>query len=66
MTAEEARQRIQSTIDQFGPRAAMPLDLIINEVRSNLGYEAANELIFEFDLELEYNITPTESEGGSS
>ena len=66
MTADEARQRIQSSIDQFGSHAAAALDLIISEVRSSLGHEAANDLIDEFDLELEYNIVPTESEGGSS
>jgi len=66
MTTDEARQRIQSSIDQFGSHAAAALDLIISEVRSDLGYEAANDLIDEFDLELEYNIVPTESDGGSS
>ena len=66
MTTDEARQRIQSSIDQFGSHAAAALDLIISEVRSDLGYETANGLIDEFDLELEYNIVPTESEGGSS
>jgi hypothetical protein len=65
MTPDEARQRIQSSIEQFGHKAAPALDLIINEVRSSLGHETANDLIEEFDLELEYNILPTESEGGS-
>jgi hypothetical protein len=65
MTTDEARRRIQSSIDQFGGHAAPALDLIINEVRSSLGHETANELIEEFDLELEYNILPTESLGGN-
>lgn len=63
MTAEEeARQRIQTAIDQFGPHAGMAIDSIINETRSNLGNEIADGLIDEFDLELQYNILPTESE----
>jgi len=60
MTIEDARQRVQSSIDQFGGHAAAALDLVIKEVRSSLGNEAANELIDEFDLELRYNISPTE------
>ncbi|MER3423150.1 MAG: hypothetical protein C4293_07895 [Nitrospiraceae bacterium] len=63
MTEEEARQRIQAAIDQLGQRAGMAIDLIINETRSSLGNEIANDLIDEFDLELQYNIMPTESEG---
>jgi len=66
MTRDEAKQRIRSSIEQFGVHAGAALDLIISEVRSDLGYEAANDLIDEFDLELEYNIVPTESDGGSS
>ena len=63
MTVEEARQRIQSSIDQFGHHAGMAVDLVIAEVRSSMGTETANDLIDEFDLELRYNISPTESEG---
>ena len=63
MTTEEARHRVQSAIDQFGARAGMAIDLVINEVRSSLGNETANMLIDEFDLELHYNITPSEPEG---
>ena len=36
---------------------------LLGEVRSSLGNEAANDLIEEFDLELQYNIAPTEPEG---
>ena len=60
VTTEEARHRVQSAIDQFGARAGMAIDLVINEVRSSLGNETANMLIDEFDLELHYNITPSE------
>jgi len=62
MTADEARQRIQSAIDQFGQNAAPMIDLVIKETRSALGNEMANELIEEFDLELTYNIAPVEFE----
>ena len=62
MTTDEARQRIQSAVDQFGQQAAPMIDLVIKEARSALGNETANELIEEFDLELTYNITPVEFE----
>lgn len=60
MTHQEAQQRIRSAIDQFGGHAGMAIDLVINEVRSSLGHEVANDLIDEFDLELQYNIAPIE------
>ncbi len=41
----------------------MAIDLVINEVKSSLGNETANVLIDESDLELHYNIAPTEPEG---
>lgn len=63
MTLDEARQRIQTTIDQFEAQAGVPLDLLISEVRSSLGDTAANGLIEEFDLELRYNIPPTDEPG---
>jgi len=63
MTTEEAKLRIQSAIDQFADRAGVAIDLVINEVRSSLGNETANMLIDEFDLELRYNIAPSEPEG---
>jgi hypothetical protein len=65
MTLDEARQRIESAIKQFGPQAGMAIDLVISEVRGDHGREAANELIEEFDLELCYNIAPTESMGSA-
>ena len=66
VTTEEAGQRIQSAIDQYGARAGMAIDLVINEVRSSLGNEAANVLIDEFDLELHYNIAPSEPDSQDS
>jgi hypothetical protein len=66
MNLEHARQRIESAMSQYGQHAAMAIELVINEVRSDLGREAANELIEEFDLELQYNIAPTESDFSNS
>jgi hypothetical protein len=66
MTEDDARARIQSAIDQYGPHAGMAIDLVINETRSDLGIETANELIDEFDLELLYNIAPSEPDGSGS
>jgi len=63
MTIEEARQRIESAITQYGAHAGMAIDLVINEVKGDQGREAANALIDEFDLELEYNIAPIEAMG---
>ncbi len=66
MKMEEARQRIESAIEQYGQHAAMPIELVINEVRSDQGASVANELIEEFDLELLYNIPPMESDYSNS
>jgi hypothetical protein len=66
MKLEDARQRIESAMTQYGRHAAMAIELVINEVRSDLGREAANELIDEFDLELQYNIAPLESDFSNS
>jgi hypothetical protein len=63
MTTDEARERILSAIDQFGSHATGALERLLGDVRSSLGTEIANELIDEFDLELLYNLSPTESEG---
>ncbi|MEW6542564.1 MAG: hypothetical protein AB1411_03020 [Nitrospirota bacterium] len=62
MELEEARARIEAAIGQYGQRAANAIELVINEVRSDLGAAAVNELIDEFDLELQYNIAPLESD----
>jgi hypothetical protein len=66
MKIEEARQRIESAMTQYGAQAGMAIDLVINEVRSDLGAGTANELIDEFDLELQYNIAPLESDHSTS
>ena len=60
MKIEEARQRIESAITQFGAHAGAAIDLVISEVRSDLGVASANELIDEFDPELQSNIAPLE------
>jgi hypothetical protein len=62
MKQEEARQRIEAAIERYGQQAGMAIELVINEVRSDLGASAVNELIDEFDLELQYNIAPLESD----
>jgi hypothetical protein len=66
MKIEDARQRIESAMTQYGAQAGMAIDLVINEVRSDLGAATANELIDEFDLELQYNIAPLESDHSTS
>ncbi len=66
MKPEEARQRIESAIAQYGPQAGMAIELVINEVRSDLGAAAVNALVDEFDLELLYNIAPMDSDYSNS
>ena len=66
MKVEEAKQRIESAMTQYGAQAGMAIDLVINEVRSDLGAATANDLIDEFDLELQYNIAPLESDHSTS
>ena len=66
MKIDEARQRIESAMTQYGAQAGMAIDLVINEVRSDFGAATANELIDEFDLELQYNIAPLESDHSNS
>jgi hypothetical protein len=66
MKPEEARKRIESAITQYGQHAGMAIELVINEVRSDQGASAVNELIEEFDLELLYNIAPQESDSSNS
>lgn len=62
MTEQEARQRIEAAMAQFGPQAGMAIDLVLNEVRSDLGRKTFNALVDEFDLELQYNIAPLDSD----
>jgi hypothetical protein len=66
MNLDEARKRIDSAVTQFGQHAAPAIDLVMNEVRSDMGVEAFNELVEEFDLELLYNIAPMESDYSNS
>ena len=66
MNLDNARKRIESAVTQYGQHAAPAIDLVMAEVRSDLGKGAFNELIEEFDLELMYNITPMESDHSSS
>ncbi len=62
MTEAEARQRIEQAMTQYGERAGMAIDLVMNEVRSDLGRQVFNDLVDEFDLELTYNIAPLEND----
>ncbi|HET7909885.1 MAG TPA: hypothetical protein VFL19_04185 [Nitrospira sp.] len=62
MDINAAKQRIDSAINQYGQQAAPAIDLVMNEVRSELGIDAFNDLVAEFDLELLYNIAPLESD----
>jgi len=66
MTLDTAKQRIESAIAQYGAQAAAAIDLVMNEVRSDMGAQAFNQLVEEFDLELEYNIAPLESDYSNS
>ena len=66
MTLDDARKRIDSAVTQYGQHAAPAIDLVMAEVRSDLGARAFNELVEEFDLELMYNIAPMESDHSNS
>jgi hypothetical protein len=66
MNLDEARKRIDSAVTQYGQHAAPAIDLVMNEIRSDLGIKAFNELVEEFDLELLYNIAPMESDYSTS
>ena len=66
MNLDDARKRIDSAVTQYGQHAAPALDLVLSEVRSDLGAKAFNELVEEFDLELLYNIAPMESDYSNS
>lgn len=66
MNLEDARKRIESAVAQYGQHAAPAIDLVMNEVRSDMGTGAFNELVEEFDLELLYNIPPMESDVSNS
>jgi hypothetical protein len=63
---DNARKRIESAVTQYGQHAAPAIDLVMAEVRSDMGASAFNELVDEFDLELTYNIAPMESDHSTS
>ena len=62
MNMDEARKRIETAVSQYGQHAAPAIDLVLAEVRSDMGAGAFNELVDDFDLELLYNIAPMESD----
>jgi uncharacterized protein YoaH (UPF0181 family) len=62
MTLDDARKRIESAMAQYGQHAGPAIDLVMNEVRSDMGAKAFNVLVEELDLELEYNIAPLDSD----
>jgi hypothetical protein len=66
MNLDDARKRIDSAVTQYGQHAAPAIDLVMSEVRSDMGAGAFNELVEEFDLELMYGISPMESGYSSS
>ena len=66
MNLDEARTRLETAVTQYGQHAAPAIDLVMSEVRSDLGKGAFNELVDEFDLELLYGIAPMESDHSSS
>jgi len=66
MNLDDARKRIDAAVTQYGQHAAPAIDLVMNEVRSDMGAEAFNALVEEFDLELLYSIPPMESDHSTS
>lgn len=66
MKLEDAKQRIETAINQYGAQAGMAIELVISEVRSDMGATAVNALVEEFDLELLYNIAPMDSDYSNS
>ena len=66
MNLDEARTRLETAVNQYGQHAAPAIDLVMSEVRSDMGKNAFNELVEEFDLELLYGIAPMETDHSSS
>jgi len=66
MNLDEARTRLETAVTQYGQHAAPAIDLVMSEVRSDLGKNAFNELVDEFDLELLYGIAPMETDHSGS
>jgi hypothetical protein len=65
MTLDEAGGQIESAIIKYGPAAVGMIERILGQVRSEIGPEAVEALIESHDLELRYNITPSEFDSGS-
>lgn len=65
MTLDEAGGQIEAAIQAYGAAAVAIIDRILDQVKSDMGQEAVNQLIEIHDLELRYNIAPAESDFGS-
>jgi hypothetical protein len=65
MTLDEAGNQIESAIRAYGPAAVGIIDRILGQVKSEIGQEAVDALIESHDLELRYNISPSEFDLGS-
>jgi regulator of PEP synthase PpsR (kinase-PPPase family) len=65
MTLDEAGAQIESAIQAYGAAAVAIIERILDQVKSEMGQEAANTLIETHDLELRYNIPPAEFDFGS-
>lgn len=65
MTIDEASAQIESAIRSYGPAAISIIGRILGQVKSEKDQEAVNELIERHDLELRYNIAPSEYDIGS-
>ena len=65
MTVEEAGVQIEAAIKSYGPAALNFIDRILEQLGSELGHEAVNTLIENHDLEIRYNIVPTEFDLGT-
>lgn len=65
MTLDEAGAQIESAVKAYGAAAVSVIERILDQVKSEMGQEAANTLIETHDLELRYNFTPKEFDFGS-
>jgi len=65
VTLDEAGSQIESAIRAYGSAAVGIIERVLEQVKSEMGQEAVNALIERYDLELRYNISPTEFDFGS-
>jgi len=65
MTIDEAGSQIEAAIRAYGSAATAVIERILGQVKSEIGQEAVNALIGSHDLELRYNISPSEYDIGS-